>query len=93
MKKKLPAIAILALSAALAVTGWLILPDTVIIQFTVTGNGIRTAPKLVGIALPLLLGLVGGVRVLAKDDKDSYKYLAVGGLGVLIGVLSLLFNT
>lgn len=92
MQRKIIAIAIIVVSIALAVAGWILLPDTVIIQFTVTGNGIRTAPKLVGVAIPLLIGVICGAVAIKNDGKDSYKYLAGGGLGVFIALVSLFVN-
>ena len=94
MKKNLPAMLLIAASAALAVISFILLPQTVIVQFSTGGSGVTTMPKLFAIALPLALGAGGAAFGLAAkgDEKMKQKCLIVSLVGIAVFVIMLVVN-
>ena len=90
MKKKLINILLVFAAIGMGVISWLLLPDVVAVQVGFDGQITNTMPKVLAVAIPLGVSLVGSVMNLAgKKDKKGY-ILSVAGIAVM--VLSLLFN-
>ncbi len=83
------AVSIIVLSAALFVTGLLILPDTLVMQVTASGQKGTQMPKLLGLLLPLGIS-VGFSAMYLKNDQP--KLLLGGVIGLVVFVLTFAFN-
>ena len=70
--------AMLLASAALAVIGILLLPDTLTMQITVSGEGGTKLPKLAGLAIPFILSTVFPVLFYINGGKKNLFISAVG---------------
>ena len=85
-KEKALGIGIIALSLVLTLVGWLILPDTLIIQIGANGQASNTLPKLPALLIPLALSCVfSGLylgNVTGRRSRDLL--LAVAGIGLSI---------
>lgn len=90
MKKKAAGIIILIAAIALGVCSWILLPDTVAVQVGFDGQVTNTMPKLLAVAVPLLIAAVGSVMTMA--DKSGKKGLVLALVGVAVMILSLVFN-
>ena len=88
-KKKIIAIAILAVSVILAVVGFLILPDTLIIQLSIDGTAGNTAPKVLGLLLPVALSGFGSI---GYGKSGSGKMLLTACVGLVAFLLLFVFN-
>lgn len=90
MKKKAAGIIILIAAIALGVCSWILLPDTVAVQVGFDGQVSNTMPKLLAVAVPLLIAAVGSVMTMS--DKSGKKGLVLALVGVAVMILSLVFN-
>lgn len=88
-KSLLLTIGIIITAVILAVTGFLILPDTLVIQITLSGEAGNTVPKIIGLAIPFLFSTV--FSILYYFSKNG-KYLFVAGIGILMAILTIVFN-
>lgn len=92
--KKIVSIIIIAVSAALAVVSFILLPDTVIIQFSAGSSNVTTAPKALAVMIPTVLGIGGAAVFLALkgDQTTAGKALLISGVGLLVFVILLIVN-
>lgn len=93
-KQRIFVIIVLAVSVVLAVVSFIILPDTVITQFSVGSSNVTTMPKLVGIAIPFGLSAGGAlVSLFAKgNDNTRKKSMVVSAIGLLVFVILIVVN-
>jgi hypothetical protein len=87
--KLLLAIGIILLSLVLAVIGWIVLPDTLVLQVTMSGAAGTTLPKPAGLAIPLLVSSVFAVLYYLREDK---KNLLISVIGLAIYIPTFLMN-
>ena len=94
MKKRviLPVVCIAA-SFILASVSFIILPETVIIQFS-AGGSVNTAPKLLAVLLPFALGAGGSALsiVTKEDERARKKEMLVSFVGIAVFVVILIVN-
>ena len=88
-KNLVPVAGILLLEIILVIIGFLILPDTLVMQITASGGAGNTMPKIVGLAIPFLLCAIFAVLYYFNTNK---KHLLIAGLGVVLTVITLVFN-
>lgn len=88
-KKRIIAIVLIVLAVAMAVVSYLLLPDKVIVQVSFSGNASNVMSKPLAVLLPLALSVLGSVVYITSDKKG---YLIVAIAGVLLPVLTLIFN-
>lgn len=80
---------LLVLSVGLAVVGFVLLPDTIIVQLTATGQPAKTMPKLLAVGMSLALSTPFAIAYYASKNS---KFLLVSAVGLLIGGLNLALN-
>ena len=73
-------IVILALALVLTVVGYLVLPETLVMQITLSGEGGTTLPKIIGLLVPLALS--GIFSVLYYKNENSSRSLIVALVGL-----------
>lgn len=89
-KKLIIAIIIMAVAVAMAIVGFIILPDTLVVQINGTGQASNTMPKILGMLIPFLICIVFSIMYL-KSEKGS-KSLIVSLIGIVAFALLFIFN-
>lgn len=82
-------ILILIVSVFLFVLGLIILPDTLVMQVTASGQPGTQMPKLIGLLIPLALSTVFGILY---SKKGGTKSLIVALVGICMAALTFAFN-
>ena len=82
---------IIVLALALGIYGYMVLPETVVVQIDLHGNPSNTYPKNSEIAFQLLLSIGGAIGWYLSDNKGR-KYLVLAMVGLLVSVLTLIYN-
>ena len=82
-------ILILIVSVFLFVLGLIILPDTLVMQVTASGQPGTQMPKLIGLLIPLALSTVFGILY---SRKSGTKNLIVALVGIVATALTFAFN-
>ena len=93
MKQVVPWI-LIAVAVALAVIGYALLPAQVAVQFSADGT-VNTAPKWLGVLIPLAITLLGAIQLMASADggqpgRSRGWLLAV--IGCALAVAELIVN-
>lgn len=88
-KKLILLIAIIVVSLALAVVSFLLLPEQVVVQVSMSGEASNVMPKILAVILPLALSVLCGVMYYTTKRGG---YLAASLIGLLLPVLTLIFN-
>lgn len=83
---------IIVLSVALAVIGYIILPDMLIVQLRVDGSAGNTLAKPLGLLIPLAMSVVFSFLYMKSDTKERYKHLVISLIGIAIYGLIFLMN-
>ena len=60
-KRFWPFLFLIPLSIAVIV-GWLLLPDTLVMQVSMSGQPSKSMPKVLGLLIPMAAGMIGAVR-------------------------------
>lgn len=69
MKQVVPWL-LMAVAAALAVVSFVLLPAQVAVQFSLDGT-VNTAPKLLGVLIPLAITLLGAIQLMASANGEQ----------------------
>lgn len=88
-KNKLTGIVMIVIGAVLAITGYLILPELLIVQFGVEDPS-AGAPKLAALAIFFIVDAAGALGYIQNEEKKNM--LFISGLGVFLLVLSFVIN-
>ncbi|MDR0294064.1 MAG: hypothetical protein LBH95_07935 [Oscillospiraceae bacterium] len=80
---------IILVSIVSAVAGWIILPDTLVLQVTMSGDAGTTLPKAAGLGIPFLLSVIFAVLYCLRENK---KHLLVSVIGLAVYALVFLMN-
>lgn len=93
MKKNILSLLLAVAAIGLAIASYYLLPDSVIIQFSV-GGGNTMAPKLVAILIPLALSLGGAVASFLSvgGNKPNEKCIAISAVGLVVFIIMLAVN-
>ena len=92
MKKKWISILFVAVAIGLGVISWLLLPDVVAVQVGIDGKISNTLPKVLAVAIPFVVSVVGSVMNLTGKEETNKKGYILSVAGIAIMVLSLLVN-
>ena len=82
-------IVILALAVTLTVVGFLVLPETLVMQITLSGEGGTTMPKIFGLLLPLALS---GIFSILYYKNENSRNLIVALVGLALYAFTFAFN-
>lgn len=93
MKRKYIGYGLMAAGIVLLIIGFVVLPDTVVVQVNFSGEASNTVNKLFGIGLPFLCTEVFGFAYTKQaDDGKNQKYAVISAVGVLASLLTIVFN-
>lgn len=90
--KQIVAIAVIVIALALAIVGYIVLPDTLVMQVTVSGDAGTTMPKLLGLGIPTLISVGAALYFLLNKNNESNKVLFVSFVGIFAFILTFVFN-
>ena len=88
-KKLIVMILIIAAALILTVIGFFVLPETLVMQISLTGEAGTTMPKSLGLAIPLAKSKIFTVMYYTSNN---IKHLIVSLVGILAFVLVFVFN-
>lgn len=91
MSKKIIFGIILLISVVLTVYGYIVLPDVVAIQLDIKGNVSNTEPKILSLGISFALSVIGAVFYYFSDEK-GIKFLSLSIIGIVISIITILFN-
>ncbi|EFA90071.1 DUF1648 domain-containing protein [Peptoniphilus lacrimalis] len=91
MNKKILLVIIIVISLGLGIYGYKVLPDMVTVQIDISGNPSNIFPKILAVVSPILLSIGGGLGYYFSKEKEK-KYLILSVIGLLISVITLIFN-
>ena len=92
MKKKLIGILLIAAAIGLGVVSWMLLPEVVAVQVGFDGKVSNTMPKVLAVAIPFGVSVVGSAMYLTGKEEKIGKGFILSVAGIAIMVLSLLIN-
>ena len=78
--------------AILAITGWFLLPDTLVGQFKMSGEPSKSAPKIVGLLVPVAVGILGTVYASSKKEEQRLRGFIILALAAFVLVGIFVFN-
>ena len=92
MRRKIVSMILIVIAIGLGVCSWFLLPEVVTVQVGLDGQPTNTMPKLLAIAVPVGVSVVGSVMHLTIREKKNTKGFVLAVVGIAILILSLLFN-
>ncbi|KGF09112.1 hypothetical protein HMPREF1633_12845 [Tissierellia bacterium S5-A11] len=92
MNKKMILGIIILLSLGLGIYGYIVLPETVTVQVDLSGNPSNAYPKTLDLAFQFLLSIGGGLGYYFSE-KNEKKYLVLALVGLIVSVITLIYNT
>lgn len=90
--RKTISIVCIAVAIVLAVVSWFVLPDMVVTQFGMDGQPSNYMPKALAILIPLAVAAIGGAFGLTSDEKRAKKGIILSAIGVVVLIVSMIFN-
>lgn len=91
-KEKKIGMVFIVISIILAVLGYIMLPETVVVQIGLDGKAGNTLPKLAAILLPLGVTLISTGLYMFSETSNRTKNLVFAGIGVLMAVFGIIVN-
>ena len=79
----------IAAGAVLAIAGYIILPESLIVQFGLD-DSMTGAPKLAALAIFFIIDAAGALGYMQNEEKRNM--LFISGLGVFLLVLAFVIN-
>lgn len=94
MKKKQTVIGIIIIAIAVisSVIGYIILPDTLIMQLRADGSAGNTFSKPLGLLIPLAVSVIFSFLYIKSDGNEKNKHLIVSMVGIAIYIFIFIVN-
>lgn len=87
--KKSVAISLIIVAVALAIVGFIYLPDVVAVQIGLTGDVSNTMAKPLAVIIPANIAIAGAI-INIKDNNSKGTTLCV--VGIIVQIVTLIFN-
>ena len=91
-KEKKIGMVFIVISIILAVLGYIMLPETVVVQIGLDGKAGNTLPKLAAILLPLGVTLISTGLYMFSETSNQTKNLVFARIGILMAVFGIIVN-
>ena len=91
-KEKKIGMVFIVISIILSVLGYIMLPETVVVQIGLDGKTGNTLPKLAAILLPLGVTLISTGLYMFSGTSNRTKNLVFAGIGILMAVFGIIVN-
>lgn len=82
---------IIAISAIIAVAGYLVLPEVMLVQIGIDGKASNTLPKIPTLLLPFAISTISAILYI-KEAASRPKYLFLAILGIALAVFAFIMN-
>lgn len=92
MNRKLLCIAIIILSIVIAVIGFIVLPDIVVVQLRMDGHTTNSMPKAIAVLIPWALTAGGALWQLFMKGEEKSKALSVSVIGIVVSIVTIIMN-
>lgn len=92
MKRRAACSAMLAVSLVLAVTGYLVLPDKVVVQVGADGQPSNMLPKLAAVIIPVVITGFGAVSYAVGDNEAKIRNIIIVVAGYVVAIFPLIYN-
>ena len=94
MKRNIVPILLIVASVGFAILSFFILPESVIIQFSIGSSGNTAAPKLLAILIPFALSVGGAISGFLTNGNENSKSkgLLVSLVGIILFVIMIAVN-
>ena len=92
MRRKIVSMILIVIAIGLGVCSWFLLPAVVTAQVGLDGQPTNTMPKLLALAVPVGVAVVGWGMHLPSRGGSNTKGFVLALVGIAILILSLLFN-
>jgi len=89
---KLKGIIYVLISLGFAVAGVMLLPENVVVQININGDGSNTIPRVAAVMAPLLISVVGAVPFFTGDERKQKKDKYVVYIGYICSIFMFAFN-
>ncbi len=91
--KQIVAVAVIIIALGFAISGYILLPDTLVMQITASGSAGTTMPKLLGLAIPLVLSVgIASYYLMTLKSNGKDKPLWISLVGIVVFILTFAFN-
>lgn len=91
-EQKTIGIIIIAVSVALAVIGYIILPDMLVVQLHADGSAGNTFAKPFGLLIPFAMSVIFSLFYMKSDGHERYKHLVISIVGIAMYVFIFIVN-
>ena len=91
IKRFWPFLLLIPLAIAI-IAGWILLPDTLVMQISMGGQTSKTMPKMFGLLIPAAAGILGTVYATSTQEKRRPRGFIVFALAVVVLVMIFIFN-
>lgn len=92
MKRRVVSSVMVAVSLVLAVIGYFVLPDKVVMQIGADGQPSNLLPKLPAVIIPVIITCFGAVSYAVGDKEAKIRNIIIVVAGYAVAIFSLIFN-
>lgn len=92
MKTKIISVIMIVIAVIIAIVGYVILPDQVIIQIGSDGKASNIVPKIFGVLIPLALTVFGAIMLNLGDQSKKWTYIIVAIAGYVVAAFTFIMN-
>ena len=89
-KRFWPFLFLIPLSSAVIV-GWFLLPDTLVMQVSMSGQPSKSMPKVLGLLIPMAAGMIGAAYASSEEERRPWGFIVLA-LAVVVLVITFAFN-
>ena len=90
-KRFWPFLFLIPLSSAVIV-GWFLLPDTLVMQVSMSGQPSKSMPKVLGLLIPMAAGMIGAAYASREREERRPRGLIILAIAVAILVIAFVFD-
>lgn len=91
MKKTIVLGFLVFIGLVLSIYGFIVLPDSVVVQVGTSGKPSNVYPKLIVVGIELAM-MLGGALGYFFAEKKAKKFLSFSIIGIFVSIITLLFN-
>ena len=78
--------------AITVIAGWFLLPDTLVMQVSTSGQPSKSMPKVLGLLIPMAAGMIGAAYASSEREERRPRGLIILALAVVILAVTFVFN-
>lgn len=85
-------IAVIVVVVAIVIISYFILPEVLIMQITIEGEGGTTMPKLAGLSVNLALGIGAGYFLFKSDENSVLRWFVISLIIIAVNIFAIFIN-